>query len=81
MNIVQRVCLIVADAVIVVVTIYHTYGTMKISREANIQATFSRTLLRAGQSKVPSRDVCISTLMIGYTRHTLLRVRAIVVLW
>lgn len=52
MNIVQRVCLIVADAVIVVVTIYHTYGTMKISREANIQATFSRTLLRAGQSTV-----------------------------
>ena len=46
----QRICLIGADAVIVVVTVYYTYGTMKMSREANIPATFSRTLHRAGQS-------------------------------
>lgn len=44
----QRVCLIASDAIVVAVTIYHTYGTVKLSREANVRATFSGTLLRAG---------------------------------
>lgn len=49
MDIVERVCLVAADTVVVFVTIYHTYGTIKTSREVGIQATFSSTLLRAGQ--------------------------------
>lgn len=45
----DRICVIAADAVVLMVTIYSTYGTMKTSRKANIQAPFSRTLLCAGQ--------------------------------
>lgn len=44
----QRVCLMVSDMVVVIVTVYYTYGTLKASRKANIKATFSATLLRAG---------------------------------
>lgn len=45
---IQRVCLILADTVVVVVTIYHTYGIVKAGREANIPVTFTAALLRAG---------------------------------
>ena len=45
----DRVCLIMADEIIVLVTIYHTYGTVKASRQANVHAKFSVTLLRAGE--------------------------------
>lgn len=54
---VERVCLIVADAIIVAVTIYHTYGTMKASREAHVRASFSSTLLRAGQAEFTYDDM------------------------
>lgn len=44
----EHVCLITADVLIIIVTIYHTYETVKASRETNIHATFSSTLLCAG---------------------------------
>lgn len=47
-NIASRVSFVVADGIIIAATIYYTYGTAKTSREANIQSTFSSTLLRAG---------------------------------
>lgn len=47
-NIAQRVSLIAADVMTVVVTVYHTYGTIKTSKEVGIQTTFSSTLLRSG---------------------------------
>ena len=56
----QRVCLIIAETVVIVATVYYTWGILKASREANISATFSSTLLRAGK---PSRIHPIS-----YTR-------------
>lgn len=56
MVIVERVCLIVADAIVVAVTIYHTYAMMKMSREANVPAPFSRMLLHAGQGTIKDVD-------------------------
>ena len=53
----QRACLVAADAIVVAVTVYHTYGTVRLARETNINATFSRTLLRAGKSIVPLYDI------------------------
>ena len=38
-----------ADIIAIIATVYKTYGTIKISREANVQATFSSILLRAGE--------------------------------
>ena len=55
-TIIDRVCLIAADVVIVLVTIYHTYGTIKASRQVNLRPTFSSTLLNAGMS-VPLQGV------------------------
>lgn len=48
-----RVCLLVTDAVVVAVTIYHTHATVKASRRAGIPAKLSSTLLQAG--KLPIR--------------------------
>lgn len=48
----QRVCLIVGDAIVVAVTVYHTYDTVKISRRAKIPATFTTTLLHAGAAHI-----------------------------
>ena len=53
-TIIQRVCLITADAIVVMVTIYHTQGILKAGREANVPTTFSRTVLRAGQAAPPT---------------------------
>lgn len=50
MDIGFRVSIIAADAITVMVTIYHTYGTIKAGREAGVQTTLSSTLLRAGRS-------------------------------
>lgn len=47
-QIAERVCLIAADVIIVGVTAYHTYGTVKASRRVGIETTFSSTLLHAG---------------------------------
>ena len=44
-----RVGMIAADVVIVLVTIWYTYGTFKLGRQANIQTSFSTALLRAGK--------------------------------
>lgn len=49
-TIADRVSLIVADAITLVVTVYHTYGTIKAGRKAGIQASFSSVLLRAGEA-------------------------------
>lgn len=49
MLIIQRVSLVAGDMVVVVATVYYTYGTVKTSREANIKAVFSTMLLHAGQ--------------------------------
>lgn len=46
-----------SDAFIVSVTIYHTYGAVKASKDANMQATFSSTLLRAGQVAYSYNDM------------------------
>lgn len=47
-DIAERVSLISADAITVAVTVYHTYGAIKTSREIGIQAALSSALLRAG---------------------------------
>lgn len=47
-DIAQNVSFIAADAVVLAVTIYHTYRTIKASRDANVPATFSSIFLRAG---------------------------------
>ena len=73
----DRFCLISADAVVVVVTIYHTYGTMKMSWEANVQASFSKLLLQAGQT-ILMYSTYLSTLMIIDARDCLFWVRVIV---
>ena len=51
-TVVQRVCLIAGDAIVVIGTIYHTYSTVKASREANLRSTVSSTLLKAGMSRI-----------------------------
>lgn len=71
-TIVQRISLMAADAIIVAVTVYHTYGTMKASRDANVQASFSSTLLRTGQSEITDSDRFPLTLIFIYTRHNIL---------
>lgn len=58
---VERVCLLVVDAIVVAVTIYHTYGTIKASRRAGIPAKFSSTLLRAGKPSITLLYVVAST--------------------
>lgn len=52
----ERVCLIVADVIVIAATIRHTYGTIKASREAEIPKTLSSTLLRAGQATSAYND-------------------------
>lgn len=71
-TIVQRISLIVADAIVVAVTIYYTYGTTKASRDANVQASFSLTLLRAGQAEMTDSDKFPLTLIFIYARHNIL---------
>lgn len=70
MDIAERVNLIVADAVVLAVTVYHTYGTTKASRDANLQATFSSILLRAGRDAfwlhVMIPDTYIHSYMSGF---------------
>lgn len=56
MVIAERACLMAADAVVIVVTVNHTYGIIKASRVANIQATFSRVILSAGWNIAIFRD-------------------------
>ena len=58
MNIIERVSIVIADAVIVAVTIYYTYGTVKASRDADIKASISSALLRAGQAEVTLGAMC-----------------------
>ena len=52
----ERIFFIATDAVVVAVTIYQTYRTMKAGRKANIQVPFSGMLLRAGQMAVEYND-------------------------
>ena len=52
----ERVCLIVADIIVIVVTVLHTYGTVRASREAEMPTTLSSTLLRAGQASFAYSD-------------------------
>ena len=75
----ERVCLMVSDAIVVAVTIYHTYGTIRTSREANVPAQFSITLLRAGQSSYIGRSRFMILIIVLITRYTIFRVRSIVV--
>ena len=46
----DRVCLLIADAIILFVTVYHTWGTVKASRQANVPSTIASTLLNDGTS-------------------------------
>lgn len=46
----QRLCIIGAEAIVVAVTIYYAYGTMKAARQINMQVSFSSVLVRAGKA-------------------------------
>ena len=61
-EIVQRVCLIVADAIILFVTIRQTYGTVRAGQKANLQTNFASALLKAGKSIIPLVGVSSDTL-------------------
>ena len=58
-NIASHVCFIVGDAIIVLATVFYTYRTIKVAREANIEATFSTALLRAGVYIMCIKLVCV----------------------
>lgn len=45
---VERISFIVAEAIVVALTIHHAVGILRISREANIRVPFTLALLRAG---------------------------------
>ena len=69
---IQRISLIVADAITLVATAYYTYGTVKASRKAGIAASLSTMLLREG--RIVQYDILFLDIYKCY-RRSLLRVR------
>ena len=47
---VERVSLMLSDVMVIIVTIYRTYGIVKASRAINLRSTISTELLNAGTS-------------------------------
>lgn len=43
-----------ADAIVVLATVYYTYGAVKASRDANVRASFASALLHAGTATFAS---------------------------
>ena len=46
----ERACLIIGDAVVAAVTIYHTYSAVRASRDVGIHTPFLSALFRHGES-------------------------------
>lgn len=70
---VKRICLILADVVVVLVTVWRTYGEVKANRAVNVRTTFAPMLFRAGEIIMTMMNlsmliptVCIGILYFGY---------------